>query len=101
MKPLDNNTDPLDRFSVLLHYVVDLLEGFAQNFTELHEFVSKSVENIPPNLMDKEKLCRTLNIAERTLYRIIKEYDIPVHQLGKRNYFYWEEVEKCLSGKNT
>ena len=51
--------------------------------------------------MDKEKLCRTLNIAERTLYRIIKEYDIPVHQLGKRNYFYWEEVEKCLSRKNT
>lgn len=101
MKPLDDNTDPLERFSILLCYIVTLLESFAQNFTELHEFVSKSIENIPPNLMDKEKLCRKLNIAERTLYRMIKEYHIPVHHLGKRIYFYWEEVEKCLSGKNT
>ena len=56
MKPLNDNTDPLERFSILLYYVVDLLESFAQNFTELHEYVSKSVENIPPNLMDKEIL---------------------------------------------
>ena len=35
--------------------------------------------------------------AERTLYRDIKDYNIPVHKLGSRLYFYWEEVEQSLS----
>ena len=63
--------------------------------------MKKAAGNIPPLLLDKETLCRKLNIAERTLYRDIKDYNIPVHKLGSRLYFYWEEVEQSLSREKT
>ena len=50
-------------------YFVWLQKAIAREFAEIREFVRKAAGNIPPLLLDKETLCRKLNIAERTLYR--------------------------------
>lgn len=93
----ENNTDPMEKIVSILYHLSEHLQGFTREFAEIREFVRKAAGNIPPLLLDKETLCRKLNIAERTLYRDIKDYNIPVHKLGSRLYFYWEEVEESLS----
>jgi len=95
----ENNTDPMEKIVTILYQVSEHLQGFTREFAEIREFVEKATGNIPPLLLDKETLCRKLNISERTLYRNIKDYNIPVHKLGSRLYFYWEEVEQSLSHK--
>lgn len=91
------DNDSTERIFPALHQISELLQDFLQKFTEIHEYIRKSAENTLPSLIDKTTLCRTLNITERTLYRDIKEYNIPVHKLGSRLYFRWEEVERCLN----
>lgn len=93
----ENNTDSIEKIVSILYHLSEHLQGFTREFAEIREFVKKAAGNIPPILLDKETLCRKLNIAERTLYRDIKDYNIPVHKLGSRLYFYWEEVEESLS----
>ena len=93
----ENNTDSIEKIVAILYQVSEHLQGFTREFAEIREFVRKAAGNIPPLLLDKETLCRKLNIAERTLYRDNKDYNIPVHKLGSRLYFYWEEVEESFS----
>ena len=97
MMQTEYNTDSTEKIVSILHRISEHLQGFTQELTEIREFIKKVTGNIPPPLLDKETLCRKLNIAERTLYRDIKTYNIPVHKLGSRLYFYWEEVEQSLS----
>ena len=97
MMQTEYNTDSTEKIVSILHRISEHLQGFTQELTEIREFIKKVTGNIPPPLLDKETLCRKLNIAERTLYRAIKTYNIPVHKLGSRLYFYWEEVEQSLS----
>ena len=97
MMQTEYNTDSTEKIVSILHRISEHLQGFTQELTEIREFIKKVTGNIPPPLLDKETLCRKLNIAERTLYRDIKDYNIPVHKLGSRLYFYWEEVEQSLS----
>ena len=97
MMNTEYNTDSTEKIVSILHRISEHLQGFTQELTEIREFIKKVTGNIPPPLLDKETLCRKLNIAERTLYRDIKTYNIPVHKLGSRLYFYWEEVEQSLS----
>lgn len=97
MMQTEYNTDSTEKIVTILHRISEHLQGFTQELTEIREFIKKVTGNIPPPLLDKETLCRKLNIAERTLYRDIKTYNIPVHKLGSRLYFYWEEVEQSLS----
>ena len=97
MMQTEYNTDSTEKIVTILHRISEHLQGFTQELTEIREFIKKVTGNSPPPLLDKETLCRKLNIAERTLYRDIKTYNIPVHKLGSRLYFYWEEVEQSLS----
>ena len=97
MMQTENHTDSTEKIVAFLYRISEHLQGFTQELTEIREFIKKVTGNIPPPLLDKETLCRKLNIAERTLYRDIKTYNIPVHKLGSRLYFYWEEVEQSLS----
>ena len=97
MMQTEYNTDSTEKIVSILHRISEHLQGFTQELTEIREFIKKVTGNIPPPLLDKETLCRKLNIAERTLYRDIKTYNSPVHKLGSRLYFYWEEVEQSLS----
>ena len=97
MMQTEYNTDSTEKIVTILHRISEHLQGFTQELTEIREFMKKATGDISPPLLDKEALCRKLNIAERTLYRDIKAYNIPVHKLGSRLYFYWEEVEQSLS----
>ena len=97
MMQTEYNTDSTEKIVSILHRISEHLQGFTQELTEIREFIKKVTGNIPPPLLDKETLCRKLNIAERTLYRDIKTYNIPVHKRGSRLYFYWEEVDQSLS----
>ena len=83
----ENNTDSIEKIVAILYQVSEHLQGFTRSSTEIREFVRKAAGNIPPLLLDKETLCRKLNIAERTLYRDIKDYNIPVHKLGQPSLF--------------
>ena len=91
MIQIENNTDITEKIVTILHRLSEHLQGFTQELTEIREFMKKATGDISPPLLDKEALCRKLNIAER-----IKAYNIPVHKLGSRLYFYWEEVEQSL-----
>ena len=97
MMQTEYNMDTTEKIVALLHRISEHLQGFTQELTEIRESMKKITGDISPPLLDKETLCRKLNIAERTLYRDIKTYNIPVHKLGSRLYFYWEEVEQSLS----
>ena len=83
----ENNTDTSEKIIAILYQVSELLQDFTREFAEIREFVKKSAVNIPPLKLHQES----------TLYRDIKDYNIPVHKLGSRLYFYWEEVEQSLS----
>ncbi len=99
MTKTTNDINITERMASHLQQISDYLLNFSQEFAETHELVKKAVENTLPILLDKEMLCRKLNITERTLYRHIKDYNVPVHKLGNRLYFYWNEVEESLSQK--
>ena len=80
---------------------MEMVERFMLEISKTNLLLEELVQKRLPRLLDHATLCKLLNISERTLYRQIAEYKIPTHRLGKRDYFYWEEVEQCLQKKRS
>lgn len=70
-----------------------ILEGYLESLSK--EDLSKKV--IPKEfLLTHKDVCELLSITPPTLKKYVKEGLIKSYKLGKRHYFFYEDIEKSL-----
>lgn len=77
--------------------LIDRFNGLEEKFASLNT----STPNIPPEIINRDELCKRLDITEPTAIRWEKKGIIPSLRIGSNVRYNWPKVIQALENSNS
>lgn len=56
----------------------------------------EAVTNAPYELLSTKELCERMDVGPEGVRRRVERFNIPVHKIGNKNYYFWSEVRNSI-----